>query len=696
MRKLILFLFLIVCGLFNNFQAQNNYVEKGQIDFSIINLENNPVKLNGSWEFYWNQLLTKDQIKNDSVVYWNIEKTWNSYIHNQQKVGAFGCATYRVHIKNLPNRNCDILIKSVLCACKIFINDSLIAEIGKVGYSKEEYTPRWEDRIISIPHNLKNFDLIVQIANYHHRNGGFESPFIIGLAEDIKDLKYVNIIYNSFITSALIFSGLFFLTIFLFRKKDLSMLFFALYCLINSARPFFSGDYFIVSIFPNISWHTVIFIEYITLIVPVIFILLFINEHFKDYSNSNLIYTIAAILAIEVIVLAIFPTDIFTWLVISHEIILIFSMVFIAIIIIKALVFKANGAIFAFFSILSLIASAVISILNYTGVIDSLPFIFFILQILFILMMSLILGSNFSSQFSKVEFLQRYTENQKHLIEEKHREITDSINYAERIQRSFLATKELLDENLQDYFVFFQPKEVVSGDFYWATSIGSASQKRFYICCADSTGHGVPGAIMSILNISSLEKAIETEVEPHLILGKTRELIINRLKKDGSPEGGKDGMDCSLLVFNQDKNQLTFASANNPVFIVRAVTSSGSPEAAVSKRDTHELLELVAELVEAKPDKMPVGKHDKDQEPFTLQTVSLQKGDVIYTLTDGFPDQFGGEKGKKYMIKNLKELFMSIAHLPMQVQEQKLKLEFETWKAENEQIDDVCIIGVRI
>jgi tetratricopeptide (TPR) repeat protein len=289
---------------------------------------------------------------------------------------------------------------------------------------------------------------------------------------------------------------------------------------------------------------------------------------------------------------------------------------------------------------------------------------------------------------------------QKHIIEEKHKEITDSINYAERIQRSFLASTEMLNANLgvtsnvrpladvsrsdPGYFVFFKPKDVVSGDFYWASSVKTSEANgqnnevnSFCICCADSTGHGVPGAIMSILNISSLEKAIETETEPHHILGKTRELIIDRLKKDGSLEGGKDGMDCSLLVLNQDKTELRFASANNPVFIV--TTKNG-----------------VAELVEAKPDKMPVGKHDKDQTPFTLQTVSLQKGDLIYTLTDGMPDQFGGEKGKKYMIKNLKNFFLSIAHLPMKEQHKKLEEEFTSWKGSNEQIDDVCIIGVRV
>jgi serine phosphatase RsbU (regulator of sigma subunit) len=283
-----------------------------------------------------------------------------------------------------------------------------------------------------------------------------------------------------------------------------------------------------------------------------------------------------------------------------------------------------------------------------------------------------------------IEIKQKETEHQKDIIEEKHKEITDSINYAERIQRSFLASKEMLDHHLSlssggvggggGYFVFFKPKDVVSGDFYWASQLNNSN---FAFCCADSTGHGVPGAIMSILNISSLEKAIEKETEPHHILGQTRELIIERLKKDGSPEGGKDGMDCSLLVLNQDKTLLTFASANNPVFIV------------TTKNE-------VAELVEAKPDKMPVGKHDKDQTPFTLQTVTLQKGDVIYTLTDGMPDQFGGEKGKKYMIKNLKNLFLSIAHLPMAEQHTKLEEEFINWKGENEQVDDVCIIGVQV
>lgn len=274
-----------------------------------------------------------------------------------------------------------------------------------------------------------------------------------------------------------------------------------------------------------------------------------------------------------------------------------------------------------------------------------------------------------------IEIKSKETEAQKLLIEEKHKEITDSINYAERIQRSFIATKELLDENLNDYFVFFKPKDIVSGDFYWASNL---SNGNFVLATADSTGHGVPGAIMSLLNVTSLEKAIETHTQPSDILNATRQIIIERLKKDGSIEGGKDGMDASLTVYDFKNKKLFIAAANNPVWIMRKNESG------------------VTEALEVKPDKMPIGKHDRDSVSFTQQEVDLKSGDVIYTLTDGFPDQFGGESGKKFMIKRLREFIAANAHLSMVEQKQLLENTFANWVGNTEQVDDVCIIGVRI
>lgn len=279
-------------------------------------------------------------------------------------------------------------------------------------------------------------------------------------------------------------------------------------------------------------------------------------------------------------------------------------------------------------------------------------------------------------------------QNQKHIVEEKHREITDSINYAERIQRSFLASQQLLNENLKDYFVLFKPKDIVSGDFYWASKLVSSSGvESFALVTADSTGHGVPGAIMSLLNTTSLESAIKDGfTEPSDILNATRKTIIERLKKDGSAEGGKDGMDCSLCLYDFENKKLTIAAAHNPVWIIRF--HSSFEKGGRSMGDV--------EVIEIKADKMPVGKHDRQEVSFTQREIQLQAGDVIYTLTDGFPDQFGGEKGKKFMNKNLRELLAANAHLPMQAQKELLEITFKNWIGDMEQVDDVTIIGVRV
>lgn len=272
---------------------------------------------------------------------------------------------------------------------------------------------------------------------------------------------------------------------------------------------------------------------------------------------------------------------------------------------------------------------------------------------------------------SEIRAKKEEVELQKEIIEEVHKEITDSINYAERIQRSFLATDQLLSTYLKEYFVYFNPKDVVSGDFYWAKGI---DKNKLLMLNADSTGHGVPGAIMSILNITSVEKAIENgATTPANIFNVARQIIIDRLKNDGSEEGGKDGMDASLICIDFNNLQMTYCAANNPIWIIRG-----------------------GELIEIKPEKMPVGKHHFDDTPFVGGEFQLEKNDIIYTLTDGFQDQFGGEKGKKFKVKPFKQLLIENAQLTLDEQKQKVEERFSNWKGNLEQVDDVCLIGVKV
>lgn len=260
---------------------------------------------------------------------------------------------------------------------------------------------------------------------------------------------------------------------------------------------------------------------------------------------------------------------------------------------------------------------------------------------------------------------------QKELIEEKQKEIVDSIKYAQRIQKALLASKTLLDQHLNHYFIFFNPKDLVSGDFYWATFINN----KFYFIVADSTGHGVPGAFMSLLNISFLNEAInERKIEkPGEILNYVRQRLIQSLAEDGSSEGGKDGMDCSLLRFDFETKTLEYACAHNPVVVIRN-----------------------NELIELNNDRMPVGKSPKENIGFNTYEFKFEKGDTLYVLTDGYADQFGGESGKKLKLKNLKNYLLTNSGVEMQQQEQILSELFYKWKGNLEQIDDVTIAGIKL
>ena len=251
-------------------------------------------------------------------------------------------------------------------------------------------------------------------------------------------------------------------------------------------------------------------------------------------------------------------------------------------------------------------------------------------------------------------------------VEEKNKEIMDSIAYAKRIQNAILPPNKIVKEYLNESFIYYKPKDIVAGDFYWLEQ----KEGKILFAAADCTGHGVPGAMVSVVCNNGLNRSVREYgfTEPGKILDKTREIVIQEFEK--SEEEVKDGMDIALCSL--DGNTLQYAGAHNPLWIIRK-----------------------GELLETKANKQPIGQFD-NPEPYITHTIELQKGDCIYIFSDGYADQFGGEKGKKLKTANFKKLLLSIQKETMDKQKQLIDDAFENWRGDLEQLDDVCVIGVRI
>jgi serine phosphatase RsbU (regulator of sigma subunit) len=257
---------------------------------------------------------------------------------------------------------------------------------------------------------------------------------------------------------------------------------------------------------------------------------------------------------------------------------------------------------------------------------------------------------------------------QKEIVEEKNHEILDSIRYAKRIQAAILPPKKLVKEYLNNSFILYKPKDVVAGDFYWMEH----KNGKVLFAAADCTGHGVPGAMVSVICNNALNRSVREHglTDPGKILDKSRKIVIEEFSK--SDEEVKDGMD--IAICSLEGKTLKYAGAHNPLWIIR----NGARE-----------------VEEIKANKEPIGKF-MEQTPYDTHTIELNTGDTFYLFSDGFADQFGGEKGKKFKTANFKKLLVSVQHESIEQQKNSIDMSFEKWKGELEQLDDVCVIGVRV
>lgn len=305
------------------------------------------------------------------------------------------------------------------------------------------------------------------------------------------------------------------------------------------------------------------------------------------------------------------------------------------------------------------------------------------------------------AQRDEIEAQRNLAESQRDTIAEQNKEIKDSINYAKRIQRAVFPPENYLNTFFPSNFIFFKPKDIVSGDFFWAKPVSfpdpdGITHPVFLFCVADCTGHGIPGAFMSILGITLLNEIannISTEnngLNAGFVLDRLCEGIVMALNQTKS-SNSKDGMDMALCIFDPFKKEIQYAGANNSIFIV----PSNYKEQNI-KRTFPDNSEVLTTGVIIKPDKMPVGLSEWNKEPFKNNYISLEIDDMVYLYTDGFADQFGGKNRKKYYQKNVHRLLENINNLTMEDQKQILSDTLNKWKGDGEQTDDITIIGIKL
>jgi len=286
------------------------------------------------------------------------------------------------------------------------------------------------------------------------------------------------------------------------------------------------------------------------------------------------------------------------------------------------------------------------------------------------------------SDLTAVKLAMEQVNIQKKKVEDQKQKITDSINYASYIQAAVLPPFDYIYQILPQHFILYKPRDIVSGDFYWVKKIDAS----VFVVAADCTGHGVPGAFMSMLGVSFLNEIIRySDIKPNEILNKLRDNVMTALHQTGKEGEQKDGMDISICVINELENKLQFAGANNPLYFIS--NANGKDELKIYKADN-----------------MPIGIYYKTSNKFTNHEVEIKKGDSFYIFSDGFADQFGGEEGRKFLQKRFRELIFEVHDKPMSIQKNILDKSIDDWmsfkdKKHNhkfEQLDDILVFGVKI
>lgn len=685
-------------------------VEKGFLDLRLWHFEEQgSVALNGEWQLFWEQLFTINS-PDSGFIYQTVPKMWNNNLWHHKPLPAYGYGTYQLKIllgKQHKGKHFGLKLNYVNSSYQLWIAGKKIGQVGIVATVEEKYRGNTNPSVYTFDSEKDTVELIVQVANYQDRFGGIIGSITIGTEEQIRTAHQSKTNYIFFILGVLVIMGLYHLSLFFFRQKNRSALHFGLLCMVIAARMLVTDEHVLTDFYPIFPYQIPSKISYLSFYLAVVCSTYFFHSVYpQDFSKKirSIVGIVGGIFSVITLFtqLAFFNQflvafQLFTFLIIAY------ITYFIGLIIWK----KREGSIVFALGVFFISSATVNDILHANETINT--FVAAPLGLLlFISMQTILLSSLFSKAYKNVEdlsgelanmnnnleeivkkrtnelkstneelnqTLEELSQNlevvnhQRHELSNKNIEITSSINYALRIQQTILPQLAAVHAILPKSFVLFMPRDIVSGDFYWF----STKDTKIILLAADCTGHGVPGAFMTMVSNQLLYEIIENKhiTEADQILNHLHKSIRKVMKQDET--GSREGMDLSLVVIDKERKTMEFAGAKNPIIYIQ-------------NQKLHHI----------KGDKISIGgEESKRTKTFQKHLIDISVPTTFYLFSDGYQDQFGGKGNRKMMLPRMKELFLEIHEKDMVTQKSILENTLKEWIEEGneKQIDDILVIG---
>ncbi len=719
------FLYLLLIIFFSiNLFSQNEQAELGVIDLRDWDLSKKTnIKLKGEWEFYWKKLYTPEDFNKNKIkpptAYLEVPGTWKKVKKDGKLLPDTGFATYRLVIfvdtNKTSNKTFMIRVGEVLSSYKLWVNDKKIIDVGKVAQNSNIAKPAINPTIKKINLNSEKIQIIVQVSNYnHHANSFFQVP-IIGEQNTLLKEFSLFLAFDIIILGAVLIMAFYHLGLFIFRRKNIAAIAFSLLCLVVVLRILFSSNYILNFFFPSFPWEIVYRINFFTYYALVISFLFFVRATFND-KKHKLFYFSGYIVSALFIITLFFNSLFFTRLLFIYQIFTLFLILFTFYLFYKFIKQKKIGAIYLSVSILLFFITGVNDILYFNDIIKTATLSHLGIFIL-ILGQSLTLARIFNNAFDenekltqkldyqnknlqkivnqrtkeiqeqKQDILQKNEElqvqkeelqvqkdeivRQKDLLEYKNKFITDSINYASTIQKAVLPANEDIKKYFNSFIIFI-PKDIVSGDFYFFSDY---HRKYNFVSVGDCTGHGVPGAFLSLIGMYILNSVIieRQRIDPKDILNQL-EFQFNKFLHKGLNEN-RDGMELGIFRFDKNSQSVVYAAAKTNMFIYDKKDKS-----LKRYRGTRKSIGVNMAL------------KSKEIE-FENYNFLIDKNKVLYCATDGFVDQSNDQRNR-FGTKRFMRMLKNVGDLPVQQQKISIIKNFEDYRQEQNLRDDITIIGL--